>query len=79
MRCEPAHTIISNLGGVVETARLAGCSHASVSRWKTPKERGGTGGTIPVKNIPRLIESAKRELGVDLSWAEFEPKNETAE
>ena len=73
MRCEPAATIIEKLGGVSQTARLAGVSHSTVSRWKLSKEEGGTGGAIPGHNIARLVANARREKGIVLDWADFEP------
>lgn len=57
---EPASHIIEQLGGVLEVARLAGVHQSRVRRWTYPKERGGTGGTIPLRHMPKLLSEAQQ-------------------
>jgi hypothetical protein len=67
---EPANTIISKLGGVEVVKSITGVHRTRVSNWKRPKESGGTGGTIPAKHIPKLLNAA-RERGIELDLADF--------
>jgi hypothetical protein len=69
---EPASTIIRQLGGPNKVAEIAGVHRTRVSNWKRPSERGGTGGVIPLKHIPKLIAAAK-EAGVKMSADDFMP------
>lgn len=69
-KCEPAKTIIALLGGVTAVSRGVDTSHVTVQRWRFPIERGGTGGFIPRKHHPALMEMA-REKGIDLPAAAF--------
>jgi hypothetical protein len=65
MRCEPANTIIQKFGGLSALAEVAGVSAHSVMRWRTPRERGGTGGVIPHWHVPKLLaEAEKRKIKV---------------
>jgi DNA-binding transcriptional regulator YdaS (Cro superfamily) len=69
---EPASTIIKRLGGDSAVASAIGIHRTRVSNWKRPREKGGSGGHIPAKHIPALIEIG-RELGEALSHADFFP------
>ena len=69
-KCDPAATIIATLGGLSVVAKAAGVSVVTAQRWRFPVSNGGTGGFIPRKHHPRLIELAK-ERGIDLSVAAF--------
>jgi hypothetical protein len=55
---EPASRIIKLLGGEVAVAKVAGTAVTGPYRWQYPRGRGGTGGQIPAKYIPRLIAYA---------------------
>jgi hypothetical protein len=70
MRCEPANMIINRLGGLARVAAWCGLNISTVLRWRTPRSRGGTGGTIPVKYAPRLMQLAN-ESEVALSADDF--------
>lgn len=69
-KCEPATTLIKALGGLTAVSKAAGVSVVTVQRWRFPIENGGTGGFIPRKHHPRLMEVAQQR-GVDLSPAAF--------
>lgn len=69
---EPAQSIISKLGGPNAVAEIAGVHRTRVSNWSRPKDKGGTGGTIPFKHVPALL-SAASERGVELDAADFLP------
>ncbi|AII27772.1 hypothetical protein B9J07_12910 [Sinorhizobium sp. LM21] len=75
---EPASTIITNLGGPSEVSRITGAHRTRVSNWKRAKEDGGTGGVIPFKHVPALLEAAKAR-GVKLSADDFLPKKVAAQ
>lgn len=76
--CEPAHSIITKLGGVREVARWVGLSAAAVTRWqraKLPREKGsrdtqGCGGVIPENRRDELLAMAKDRC-VRLTRKEF--------
>lgn len=70
---EPARTIIDRLGGPNLVAGIAGVHRTRVSNWCRPKEAGGTGGLVPLKHIPILIDAA-RDRGIDLSADDFLPR-----
>lgn len=75
---EPAKRIIKALGGPTEVSRIAGVHRTRVSNWMRPKEDGGTGGIIPFKHAPALLQAAK-DRDVALSADDFLPKQaETA-
>lgn len=72
MRCEPANTIITKFGGPTAVSRIANVSAHTVIRWRTPRERGGTGGVVPHWHVPALV-SAAETLGIDVSANDFLP------
>jgi len=59
-RCQPAFDVIRRLGGAGATARLCGVNQSTVSRWVMIKEMRGTGGRIPQKYWPVILNHAKR-------------------
>lgn len=69
---EPAHSIISKLGGDTAVASIAGVHRTRVANWKRPKASGGTGGAIPFKHVPALIAAAA-ERGIQLDANDFLP------
>lgn len=66
----PAELVIERFSGVCALARLLGKNPSTISRWKKPREEGGTGGLVPSQSQARLLELA-RELGIDLTAAEL--------
>lgn len=56
---EPARSIIGRLGGVDVVASITGKHRTNVFRWMYPPNRGGTGGMIPLREIPKLLKFAK--------------------
>ena len=69
---EPARHIIQIFGGPNAVAQIVGVHRTRVSNWQRPKHGGGTGGVIPFKHIPKLMEAAKRQ-GIDLRAEDFLP------
>ncbi len=67
---EPAASIIRKLGGERAVAAATGTSYTAPYRWQHPVERGGTGGSIPGRHIPKLLDLAKQK-GVRLKAEEF--------
>jgi hypothetical protein len=69
---DPAASVIRKLGGAIETSKIAGVSHTRVYRWRLPKERDGTGGTIPHEHWSVLLKAAV-ERGIDLTVNDLLP------
>jgi hypothetical protein len=69
---EPAASIIKNLGGDTVVASITGVHRTRVANWKRSKESGGTGGAIPFRHVPALLQAAK-DKGVPLSTDDFLP------
>lgn len=67
---EPARTVIAKLGGIQAVADALGVHFTRPFRWMLPKDRGGTGGTIPSKHHQRLLDWADQH-GKDLEPADF--------
>lgn len=59
MALNPAHRIITKLGGERAVARILGLNESGVYRWTYPRHRQGTGGRIPARHIPALMAHAK--------------------
>lgn len=55
---EPAKSIVEHLGGAVLVARALDLSVGAISKWSTPIERGGRGGLVPSRHIPKLCKLA---------------------
>lgn len=68
-RLEPAFTIVERLGGKSHVAESLGLDKSTLSRWCQPKP-WGTGGVIPQKYWPRMLELA-RQAGVDIALEEL--------
>ncbi|MBW8815570.1 MAG: hypothetical protein JF588_19285 [Caulobacterales bacterium] len=45
-----------------------------VQAWRWPVEKGGTGGVVPVRVRPAIIEGARRDLGETVNHTDFEPQ-----
>ena len=60
-----AEQIINLMGGAQVVADVTGVDVSRVHRWKYDKGRGGTGGLIPARHQPVILEeAAKRRLDV---------------
>ena len=70
MRCEPANSIIKKFNGLKPLAEATGVTVHSVMRWRTPREKGGTGGAVPHWHIQTILDAAKTR-GIDVSPADF--------
>lgn len=77
MAYEPAHTVISRLGGLTKVSALCGVNISTVQRWKMPREKGGTGGLIPAKYMTALLRHAN-ESGASLTADDMIPKPKQA-
>jgi len=64
---EPAITIVSLLGGPTKLASLLGIHRVRVSNWMRPKEKGGTGGQIPLRHWNAVIKAAQ-DAGINLTF-----------
>ncbi len=65
-----AQRVIAKCGGPKVVADWLGITPTSVHRMTYSKERGGTGGHIPARHMPVLLNKA-RQVGVDLSPTDF--------
>ena len=70
MALEPAASIIKRLGGENIVSSATGTAYTAPYRWQAALEKGGTGGRIPSKHIPTLLEFA-REKAIPLAAEEF--------
>lgn len=66
----PAAKVIGKLGGPQKVARLVKINQSNVYRWQYPRERGGTGGTVPSQYQQKLLNYARRH-GIDLDPSDF--------
>lgn len=66
---DPAFSIIERLGGKTAVAEQLGLNKSALSRWCQSRP-DGTGGVIPQRHWPQLIEMA-RNRGVDITLAEL--------
>lgn len=66
---DPARSVIAKIG-VEKCAEVTGKHISRVYRWMYPKDRGGTGGTIPHADAAVILAYA-RESGIPLSASEF--------
>lgn len=65
---KPAEYVIETFGSGSEVARVLGVDKSTVSRWKIPKDRKGTNGSIPQKYWGTLLSEAKtRRITLTLS------------
>lgn len=59
MKVDPAHTIITFLGGANKVAGILGCDATRVYRWTYPAGvNEGKDGMIPTKDMHRLLAYA---------------------
>jgi DNA-binding phage protein len=65
-----AETMIKRFGGREQLAEALGVHVVQVYRWTYPKERKGTGGSIPSRHFSTLLKVAK-ERGIRLRPAEL--------
>ena len=66
---EPAFSVIQKLGGKSAVAEYLGLDKSTLSRWCQPAPPG-TGGLIPQRYWPALVEMA-REQGVRITLKEL--------
>lgn len=72
---EPAKSIIEKLGGEAAVCKITGTAYTAPYRWQQPKERGGTGGLIPQRHHPAMLDYAEK-MSIDLGPGDFlPPKN----
>jgi transposase-like protein len=69
-KTSPAELVIERFSGVCKLARALGKSPSTISRWKKPRDEGGTGGLVPSQSQPKLLELA-RERGISLTPTEL--------
>lgn len=72
---EPANKIITALGGTAAVARLLGVHRTRVWKYMQPREKGGTGGLIPIHHIRPLLD-ALRARGLPYTAEDFLPDAE---
>lgn len=66
-REQPAAGVVEAFGSMRKLAIVAGVKVSTVSRWCTTADRRGTGGQIPQKYWPIILQAAKkRGIDVDL-------------
>lgn len=56
---EPAASLAEKLGGLEALAAAAGVSISRASRYRQPKDKGGTGGLIPSHRQQRILNWAR--------------------
>lgn len=66
----PAELVIARFDGVCALARLLKKNPSTISRWKKPREEGGTGGLVPSQSQPILLALAQ-EKGIRLTPSEL--------
>lgn len=69
---EPARSVIAKCGGLAAVVEMTGRHPTRCRRWMYPKERGGTGGLIPIEVAIRLLDEADRR-GIALKADDFLP------
>ncbi|WP_412058217.1 hypothetical protein [Bartonella sp. DGB2] len=62
--------MIRTLGGARAVASLLGIHRTRVYAWMRPVENGGTGGRVPIRHIPILLNEAKK-MGIDITADDF--------
>ena len=68
----PADRVITAFGGVRETARAVARNPSSISRWRSSKEDGGTGGRVPGP-IQGTVLAAAKQRGIQLTADDLMP------
>jgi len=69
----PAERILKRFGAG-RLATWTGRHRSRVHAWTWPTAKGGTGGSIPPRLQQAIIEGARRDLGEDVSFADFQPQ-----
>lgn len=70
MNINATQQIIMRLGGARVVANALRIAATTVYRWTYPVERGGTGGTVPIKRMNQIIAYANKR-GIKLSVKDF--------
>lgn len=70
MNIDAAQRIITKLGGARVVANALKIAATTVYRWTYPVNKGGTGGTIPIKRMNQIIAYAGKR-GIKLSVKDF--------
>lgn len=78
MMLEPAHSVISKLGGIAQVVEATGVHRTRVYSWRRAKADRGTDGLIPQKHHPVLLDFA-RKRGVPLTADDFLPPHTSSE
>lgn len=52
---QPAYGVIVKCGGIDATAKIVNRHRSVVNRWLMPRERGGTGGQVPMRHAQILL------------------------
>ena len=73
---EPARSIVTKFGGPSAVAAIVGVHRTRVSNWMRPREKGGTGGLLPQKYHPALLEHAASHE-IELKAEDFLPPRES--
>lgn len=71
----PASQIIARLGGETRIATITGTAYTVPYRWQAARQKGGTGGLIPLRHHRKLLDYA-RANGIPLTAEEFLPASE---
>lgn len=58
MHISAAEHVIKQFGGIRPTARALKCGVTSVARWKRPRSKDGTAGSIPEPYMRTIMEIA---------------------
>ena len=74
---EPAKSVVAKFG-VQKCAEITGKHISRIYRWMAPKEKGGTGGLIPLEDAALLLNYAEQS-SIPLAHREFFPNREAAE
>ena len=69
----PAARILERFGAGRISA-WTGRHRSRVHAWAWPTDKGGTGGVVPHRSRQAIIDGARRDLGQDITFAEFEPQ-----
>ena len=69
----PAERILAQFG-VERLSAWTGRHRSRVHAWTWPTDKGGTGGAIPPRVRKAIIDRAASEMGVQIGFADFEPK-----
>lgn len=65
-----AARIIEKFGGPPRLAELLKTHRSNICRWTYPPSRGGTGGYVPTKRVPQIMEMAEM-LGIEITHEDW--------